>query len=246
MHCAYGTQGNAETEKLSALAALVNGTTVAAPLKLRFYDREANATLSSFTSGANTIVLTSPGELDIEKLEIWVEPNILAGIFDPESLWPIRSLSAHEEAGAVANSSTQKISVYSGTILRDFFLTPNGTDSAGRAYYGLSPTTVSLPPGSISRVVLHVKRLSLNGTFNGTPFSVIVSQATDPGYTPTCTATASLRGTGNLIPIFNYQALFSGATAAGSAHLESVILTNLRSSSGVLSEHFVLSCTNLN
>ena len=241
--CAFGTKGDAETEKLSAISALISSA-VSAPFKLRFYDRETNTTISSFTNGANAIVLQSPGEIEFEKLEVWVEPNVLAGILDLDALWPVAALEAHQESVS-AGSSTQRVSLYENAVLRDFFLTQNGSDSGGRYYYSLPSTSVTLPAGNITRVVAHVKRITLNGTFNATPFSVIVSQATDPAYTPTCTAAASLRGTGPIIPIFNYQALFTGATSAGSAHLESVILSNLRSST-ILSEHFVLSCTNLN
>ncbi|MCE9598742.1 MAG: hypothetical protein K8S54_12305 [Spirochaetia bacterium] len=244
-NCAFGSNGNSQEESLTSLSLILANLTASAPLKLRFYDRESNATISTFTNGANTIVLQSPGEIEIEKLEIWTEPNLLAGVFPWKRLMPVSELEAHS-TDVAGSSSSAKTAFYQNAVLRDFFLTPNGTDSANRSYYGLSTlTATAIPPGSISRVVLHVKRLVLNGTFNGTPFSVLVSTATDPAYTPTCTTTASLRGTGQIIPIFNYQLLFSGATSANSTHLESIIKGNLQSTSGVLSEHFVLSCVNL-
>jgi len=244
--CAFGSKGSADQEKLASLQLLLGSLKTSAQIKLRFYDRESNVAISTFTNGANAIVLTSPGEIEIDRLELWIQPNLLAGIFRWQSLLPVSELAAHTETTPSA-TTVQKIAFYQGTNLRDFFLTPNGSDAATRSYFGLSTfIATGITPGSITRVVLHIKQLNLTGTFNGTPFTVFVSTPTDPAYTPTCTTLASLRSSANIIPIFNYQLLFNGALNATSAHLESVIASNLQNTAGVLSEHFVLSCPNLN
>lgn len=242
--CTFGSKGNQNEEDSTALALIVGSLRANAEIKLRFFDKESNATLSSFTSGANAIVLQSPGEIEIEKLEIWTEPDLLAGIFPWRKFIPVSELAAHEQH-ADTSTTAQKTIFFQNIILRDFFLTTSGTDGLSRPYFALPTLNVSnIPPGRISRIVLHVKRVNLTGTFNATTFTVAVSTPIDSAVVPTCATTASLSRQARIFPIFNFKNLFSGATSANSAHLEAKFIENLRSTHA-LEEHFITSCDNL-
>ncbi|MBL8022132.1 MAG: hypothetical protein JNM27_20830 [Leptospirales bacterium] len=130
-NCTFGSKGNSNEEDSTALALIVGSLRANAEIKLRFFDKESNATMSTFTSGANAIVLQSPGEIEIEKLEVWTEPDLLAGIIHWRSLIPVTELTAHEQH-ADTSTTAQKTAFLPNLILRDFFLTTSGTDGSSR------------------------------------------------------------------------------------------------------------------
>lgn len=222
--CTVGTEADRRKVEASLVDWLVAQQSLSVDLQLRLYDAEANAdplTLTAPVSGA--AVQVNDISLEVEEVELTVDPlpfgGILGGLFwDSLSSDIAASISsplhAHGE-DAVADGS-----VYRYVVRNRLTVVPTsttaGSDSGGRPYYQ-SIIFLSLSPGTVKQLRLHLKALRLTGTVNGSPFSFETTAYSDPAVVPRCSRSGQSGERIHPAVVIDLSTLFSGIQPANPA-----------------------------
>ncbi|MCR9143960.1 MAG: hypothetical protein NXI24_17065 [bacterium] len=247
LRCTFGDTANSQTEgeSLASFLLTVIGVNGTGSLRLRFGDGGTDG-INQFTTAAGTVVLGDAVWFDIEKIDVYAGQQSGSFPLAPASYYidralmfalsPIRPLAAHEE------NVTPAPGVTITETGQDIFVQPlssgnsgNGQDSLGRFFLQAPEIRVALPPGGIQRVVVHIRRMQLNGTIGGNAYSVLYQVNSDYSVAPRCNTTVTSNATTGMDLYFDYSLLFRNVTGANSASVNSAFAANIPAG-GILSE----------
>lgn len=246
--CTFGDTANALTEdqSLTGFLLAVIGVNGIGSLRLRFGDGGTDA-INQFTSASGAVVLGDAVWFDIEKIDVYAGqqsgisfPLVAPVSYYVDRFWwslaPVQPLAAHEEnitpAPGVSITETGQdnfvLPLSAGT-------TGNGQDSLGRNFFQLSEIRVSLPPGGIQQIVVHIRRMQLNGTIGGNAYSVLYQVNSDYAVVPRCNNSVATNATTGIDLFFDYALLFRNVAAANSTAVNAAFAANIPAG-GILSE----------
>jgi hypothetical protein len=247
LRCAFGDTANAltEGESLAGFLFTVVGVNGTGSLRVRFGDGGTDG-IDQFTTAAGTVVLGDAVWFDIEKIDVYAGQQSGRFPLAPVSyyvdrmftwaLTPVRPLAAHEES---INPAPGVTVTETG---RDIFVQPlaagnngNGQDGLGRFYLQAPEIRVALPSGGIQQVVIHIRRMQLNGTIGGNAYSVLYQVNSDYAVTPRCNNSIATNATTGIDFFFDYALLFRNVAAANSAAVNAAFAANIPAG-GILSE----------
>lgn len=191
--CAVGTEADGRKVEASFVDWLVAQQSLSANLQLRLYDAEANADPLSLTAPVSgAAVQINDILLEVEEVEVIMDPLPFGGILGGrfwDSLSSDIAASFGSPLHAHGGEPAADGSVLRYVVRRHLAVTPAsttaGSDSGGRPFYQ-SNIFLSLPPGTVKQLRLHLKGLNLTGTVNGSPFSFETTAFSDPAVVPEC------------------------------------------------------------
>lgn len=191
--CAVGTEADGRKVEASFVDWLVAQQSLSANLQLRLYDAEANADPLSLTAPVSgAAVQINDILLEVEEVEVIMDPLPFGGILGGR-FWDSLSSDIAASFGSPLYAHGEGLpadgSVLRYVVRRHLAVTPAsttaGSDSGGRPFYQ-SNIFLSLPPGTVKQLRLHLKGLNLTGTVNGSPFSFETTAFSDPAVVPEC------------------------------------------------------------
>jgi hypothetical protein len=247
--CAFGDEASAldEERSLTQYLLAVAGANGTGNLRLRFGDGGTDQ-IDTFANPAGAVVLGDAVWLDIEKIEIYAGQTSTATFplapltYYFERFWLGVSRGLVSPLGAHDEGVTPAPGVTIAETGQNTFAAPlsagtngNGQDSLGRFYYQVPEISVSLPPGGIQRIIVHVRRMQFNGTIGGNPFSVLYQVKADFATTPRCNGTIRSHSATGIDLFFDYALLFRDLPAASSAGVTSAFGENIHDG-GILNE----------
>ena len=248
--CAFGDTENKLEESQSLLTYLLHSQQGDISLELRLGDGGTDR-IDQFTSGGAAIALSTSSWIEVERVEVVLKPNALLASAAPATLAcdgaldcvaefvfdffaalsPFQPLMAHGE-DTVVSAGAERYDIATNLFLQPLSAgtTGNGSDLAGRRFFLSGVVAARLRPGTIENVLIHVKRIQMNGTINGaTNFAVLHATSGDQGVVPVCGARVAYGSTTSLKLFVNFAGLFNNLPANTEAGVQSALATNLNS-----------------
>ena len=184
----------------------------------------------SGSAGFGTASLPIGDTLTRGFLKVCADFSAIAGAFRS------RPLYAHEDTTVISSDSVA-IEIVPGVFVRPFSASVNGNgdDGAGKPHYNVDGFSARVRAGTIQRVIVHVRRLQLTGTVNGSAFTSVLSDQ-DFKTPVTCAASVATGGRTDLRVRVNFSRLFRNLASNDEAGVDAALVANI-SDSHLTEEH---------